>query len=1010
MKKKQILLLPALATASVVAFATGMGIVTSADAQDGWSDVSIEATYSYKEEFVVSDRTYTVGGKTYDASVLVYYPDGSVSTDECLVLDQAGNYAVKYSVKAGESVYTDTQCFLVQYPSYDVSLAKSSLSYGTPSRATTPGVMARISQNDALTFTQYIDFTKVTAEDKLIEGYVTPDTAGALDFKELIFTFTDSEDDSIYFQVHHYAYDWTYNTYVAANGQNQKPTGLDQGKNNLVQEDNGYGTWSYISFNSVGRKDLSKPETAILAPDAAKFYVTMDYEKKEIYVHGYPNEKTLCIDLDSANIAGDWTGFPSGKARVSVSADSYVGSTANVCVTSVYGIDDLSENVYLDTVAPTVTVDEHFAEAMPDGLKGSAYAIPSATAYDAYAYERDVNVSVWLNYGMSNSVQIPVTDGTFTPNVVGTYTIVYEATDAVGNVGQAIKHVSVFDEISDAAFELPTEKTTEAKTGEWVSVPAIDAANVTGGSGEKTIKTFVEKNGERKEIQGGFRAEETGEYRVVYVATDYIGKKTEKSYTVTVTVGNVPVLERDFDVYPAYISEQSYLLPSYSAFVYENGKLNKELCDVVVKDANGTNTYKAGSQVTIAVNANGDKVTFEIQCRGKVLAKHESVGVQALVQEGTKRLFHVENYLVGEGFTQPVEKLQSGGLSVQATAKDGLAFTFANAVSVRYASLKMQQFIGWTNDASVSVTIADVLDSSRCVKVVLRRAGNNLSAEIEGVTHTLASVFNDESTLEIVYQGNAFTVNGESFALANFAGFESDKAFVSVSYEGYGEDASFVFSEFGNCRFNTANTDRIKPILFSESETGGTFRVGDTYVVRAPISYDVYSPNTVYTLTVTDGAGKIVKDVNGVLLENVDPTKDYEIVLSQIGNYVVYYETEEAASFVVTKPNAATLRYSLAVADEEAPKISWKGKFVTSLTVGEVFVLPNYKVKDNYSSAENIIVRAFVDTPEGQMIMLPGNSIEMTHVGVYQVRIMVVDEAGNVYSETHLVNVTEEEK
>lgn len=999
MKKKYILLLPALATSFVVA--AGMGIATSADAKEGWSDVSLEAAYAYKDEFVVADRTYTVGGKTYDASVLVYYPDGSVSSDERLVLSQAGNYAVKYSVQAGDSVYTDTQRFLVQYPSYDVSLGKSSVSYGTPTRATTPGVMARIAQNDALTFTQYIDFTKVTAEDKLIEGYVIPDMAGANDFKELIFTFTDSEDESVFFQVHHYAYDWTYNTYVAANGQNQKPTGNNQTQG--IHEDDGFGTWSQVSFNSQDKH-------GIVAPDATKFYVMMDYEKKEVYVHGYANQKWLCIDLDSADIEGDWTGFPSGKARLSVTADSYVGSTANVCVTSVYGLADLSDNVYLDTVAPTVTIEEGFEETMPDALVGNAYSIPNATAYDAYAYEREVNVSVWMNYGMSNCVKVAVAEGKFIPNVVGTYTIVYEATDVVGNVGRLIKHVSAHEEISDADFTLPTEKTTEAKTGEWVTVPSVDEAEVTGGSGKKTMQTFVEKDGARKEIQGGFRAEETGEYRVVYVATDYVGKQTEKFYTVTVTAGNVPVLARNYDVYPAYISEQSYRLPAYSAYVYENGKLNEELCDVVVKDANGSKTYKAGSEATIVVNENGDKVEFEIQCRGTVLAKHESVGVKALVQEGTKKLFHVENYLVGEGFAQPAEKLQSGGLAIRATSKDGLAYTFANAVSVRYASIKMQNFTGWTENASVRVTIADVLDASRFVQVTLRRVENRLSVEIGGVTHTLTSLFGDESVLEIVYQDNAFTVNGESFAVANFDGFESDKAFVNVAYEGYGEDASFVFSEFGNCRFNTASTDRIKPILFSESETGGTFRVGDTYVVRAPISYDVYSPNTVYTLTVTDEKGNVVRDVNGLALEKVDPTKDYEILLSEIGDYVVYYEAEEAASFVVTKPNAATLRYSLSVADEEAPTISWKGKFETSLKAGGVFVLPNYKATDNYSSAENIVVRAFVETPEGQMIMLPGNSIQMTHVGVYEVRIMVVDEAGNVYSETHFVNVTKEAK
>ncbi len=997
MKKKALFLLPAAAVLSAACVAASVNVATSADTADGWSDCQVENTYLYKDEFTVTERTYTIGGKSYTASALVYYPDGAVSTNDKITLNQAGRYAVKYSVQTEKGVYTDTQNFLVQYPAYDVASEKSSVRYGTPDRATTPGVMARIAQNDALTFTRYIDFTSVTAEDVLVEGYVTPDVVKAMDFSELVFTFTDSEDSSVFFQVHHYGYDWTYNTYVAANGHNQVPTGLDQGKNNLVQEDNGYGTWSYVPFNSVG---LADGQQTVVAPDATKFYVTMDYAKKEVYVLGYPGTKTLCIDLDSESIKGEWTGFPSGKARLSVSAYNYSGTTANLCITKVHGIDDLSNNVCEDSVAPVVQVDEAFATEMPLGLKGAAYTIPSATAYDAYAYGCDVDVSVWFNYGMENSVKVPVQNGQFIPETVGTYGILYEARDKVGNVGSVLKWVTVFESVSAAEFELPADKITQAKAGEWISVPAVDADTITGGSGKKTMTTFIEIDGTREEVFGGFRASKVGTYKVIYVATDYVGSQTEKYYELTVTAGDTPVLEENFDVFPAYISEQKYILPLYYAYSYANGKLNKTLCDVVVTDANGAKTYKAGGEATITVKENGETVTFAVVSGGATLATHQSVGVMAWLQESAGRRFHVENYLVGEGFS--TEKT-SEGMVLTATDKNGFGYTFANAVSARYASLKLTQISGMTNSAKITVTLTDSLKADSSVSVTLYSDGGNVGVDC-GAKRTLTSLVS--GGVEVVYQNGAFVINGEKFAAQN--DFASGKVFVSVSYTGYGEDAGFTFAEFGNCRFSTQQTDRIAPLLFSEVETGGTFRLGDHYTIVAPVAYDVYSPNIEFTLTVTDAHGNPAQDVNGALLQDVDPTKNYEIVLDKIGSYLVLYTAKESTDFV-SKVNPATLRYSLTVADEEAPTIHWTGSFQTDLKVNDVFVLPTYTVSDNYTESENIVVAVFVETPQSQLIMLPGNAIQMTHEGVYQVRVMVVDGSGNIHSETHYVTVTKAE-
>ena len=159
-----------------------------------------------------------------------------------------------------------------------------------------------------------------------------------------------------------------------------------------------------------------------------------------------------------------------------------------------------------------------------------------------------------------------------------------------------------------------------------------------------------------------------------------------------------------------------------------------------------------------------------------------------------------------------------------------------------------------------------------------------------------------------------------------------------------------------------------------------------------------------YILNVTAPDGTFVKAADGTVLKDADPAEDYVIVLSEIGEYVVRYNIEESKTFA-SKNNPTYLSYFLKVADKEPPEIVWNGKFVSELRVDDIFVVPSYTVSDNNSAEENIIVRVFVETPAHQLIMLPGNSIRMTHEGVYKIRVMVVDEVGNITNQTHYVTV-----
>ena len=158
-------------------------------------------------------------------------------------------------------------------------------------------------------------------------------------------------------------------------------------------------------------------------------------------------------------------------------------------------------------------------------------------------------------------------------------------------------------------------------------------------------------------------------------------------------------------------------------------------------------------------------------------------------------------------------------------------------------------------------------------------------------------------------------------------------------------------------------------------------------------------------MTVTDGDGNVVTDVNGVELRNVDPRQEYTITLNSYGQYNVRIT---AADTFNQRPNSANFPYALNVDDDVAPEITFSGEFQTTAAVGDVLVIPDFTVSDNITAAEEITVTKYVLTPNGVLVTLSGNSnsIRTAYEGVYEFRILAVDEAGNVTMIRQAVTVT----
>ena len=146
-----------------------------------------------------------------------------------------------------------------------------------------------------------------------------------------------------------------------------------------------------------------------------------------------------------------------------------------------------------------------------------------------------------------------------------------------------------------------------------------------------------------------------------------------------------------------------------------------------------------------------------------------------------------------------------------------------------------------------------------------------------------------------------------------------------------------------------------------------------------------------------------MKDNTGKTLKDVPIDEEYVITLSQYGKYTV--------SYVVTEVNWVGNRnkpnITITVADEEAPVIEFTGTVSDTADVGDVIVLPEYKVTDNLSSEDEISVRAFVINAQGRFIELTdgANAIRCEYAGKYTFIVYATDASGNSSSLTFEVNV-----
>lgn len=997
------------------AFAATQYVQSALAATASWSDPQLKLEYEYGARFSVPARTVTVDDKTVTATAVLQLPDGSATRLTDIVLDMSGVYTLRYTAIVDGAPYFDEHKFSVIEPLFVSSGEKSSFEYGkwdalsagAPSDVTTSGLLVSLAEGETFTCNQLIDVRNASKTQALFEGFVTPSTMGSADFENLTFTFADAVDPNVYFRVK--AQQSIQNgepiTYYLAGANNQQLSGYEPGNPDKIHVNDEWGCREHHSFTGKFVNGDGAPIDPF-ALDTRPISLRYDNAENAVYA-----SDSMIIDFDSPKFfSALWDGFKSGYVRMSITAGNYKNTRANFCISKILGVDLTGKTV--DAEIPVITADTdsiYSATAMPAAKKGASYRVPTATAFDNYCGNTVVKTSVYYNYESPNAITVPVTNGSFTADRSGTYAIVYDATNSRGKSAQKVLWVECRDALPDITLGGGSIGVTESATCGIYKEVSAEGLNIEGGSGEKTVRIYLEFNGETTEIKEGFRPEAAGDYTVKYVATDYIGQTGTASYTVRATAQTLPVFV-DEPILPLYFIEGGeYKIPEAYANDYSSGSLIRVAATVRI---NGT-AYDAGSTFKPTAKNNGDEVVVTYDCNGATYTKNIPVVKPYITEnidgEGESDNLHMENYFMGEGI---VCEPTINSITVKATEAAG-GFTFANALLAENFTMRLRGIAESTRFGGLKIRFADSEDRSKSVTATIVNGGNGSTVRLGNGKVSLDYGFANGGTFALGLGKGALTVDATAIDIAQyddgtaFDGFSSGKIMLSVYFYGAeGGNAAFHMLSVNSQTLTNMTLDRNGPkIAIMGGDYGGAVSYGETKTLPTAVAGDVLTPFVdSFTLTVTDPDGQTVTDTEGRQLRDVDPSAAYTIKFDKYGQYNVRYTAKDSA-----RGSASNIRYTFITVDEVAPEIALKNETVKQAKVGDAIALPDFTVSDNISSKENIKVLKFVLNPNGELLTIPegSNSVKCAMAGTYEFRIIAVDEAGNVAIVRRSVEVSE---
>ncbi len=951
--------------------------------------INVSTEYTVGEVFTVPVVHFEKDGIEYDATHTVSYPDGASSTAESVTLEDNGAYSVTWSFDYQDKTYYRTAYFNVQNRAQNLFTATRGLTvtenYTAPAYANEAynGILLTARQALSVEYANTFNIADNTADDVLVEFFVSPLEADTMEFEQLDIYFYDVYDETNFIHIHFEDDPWLYYPY-AMSVMGLRTESVDTSGSNFRKYY--YSHFVYSSFYGKSSEKGTHPAQSV------KLY--FDYESGKLYANTAAsdndlNRKVMNSSLLIADLKDEaWVGagnaferFTTGETRMVVKMSALKGE-CNMMVLNVDG-QSLAGKTVVDDTTPDVFVDYdgNDAENIPLGEVGSEYKIYRAYVQDAASgYSDNVTAEVYyVNNGTREKIRIY--DGKFMPEKSGTYEIVYTGADYAGNIATTTVPVQIVEQgmipAIDYTFGDMVNTLQQGETARFVQGEA------SGGSGKLRVAVKV-LYGETEiplDENNCFKAVNAGTYTIEVRVSDYNGTSDPFVYSIDVSETVKPLIY-ETTVNTVIRAGETVTLPAFTAVTYQNNVENfvavKYYVDDVELPANRQWTPVAGEDKDYIFTVKAGESTKEYV-------------LHAVSAEGGEKGY-AASFFYAAGASLKAEKT---GMAVTTNVGEDCKIGFARAIDVNFFTYSLG--VDSDNFTKVVTTLVDSVNPEEKVEIVIRKGANAKGEQnrafacVNGKEYEMrGEFFNSNIPLYVQYNPQnhtlsddvsnplgkiEYTVNGNVFK-----GFSSGFVYVDFRVEGItdGQSALWQIENVGGQKFaSTTKLDRTGPMIKVWGEWSEV-NVGDTVTVYPATAFDLLSGVKSISVSVT---------ANGeTLYENVPCDQPFTFQVDKYGTYVITYLAIDNLDEERSRPK------SIIVVDRVPPTIELQDDMPEAVQVNGTYTLPSATVTDDYS---NVTLYVYAISPDGLMIRLIDCQFTPTVTGKFKIVYMAKDQDGS---------------
>ncbi len=1029
LKKSILLILIAL----FVAFSS-VGVITLLTApQTQVKAMSLESQNTVQKEYVLGTYfdlptyQFSNGTTSETASTVLYSPSGKAYDAARVQLKETGLWTLRFTA-FGEETFDIS--FTVYNSTYHVSSSNGSVALKEHNffPKSGEGLVVSIPKGASFKYNEVIDLKGLTSADNIIELGIFPNSMGVADVASVSVYLTDIYDSSNYIEYRFVNPAINEDTYggVSCVGATFTGAGVTMAleKSDSISavetwqcDSSFYGAYTPFSFNGNTSKTGGDPITAL----------SYDYEKMECHSntkrwYSHSSAKTLIADLDRINYGGTvlksaqktfekaFEGFTTGEVYLSIQANGYSSNTCNLFIKSIIKAN-FNQNKSYDKNDPYIDIDFGGAieSQLPNALVNNEYSVFNAIISDNELEDLRLFTKVYYIYQGSRVSRYSIVNGKFTPDLAGTYEIVYQLTDGYGNHVERSVFVQAVSSIDKPVITLPSSIKTEYLIDEIVTIPA---ANVQSFSGVASLEVDVTFNNQPVQITDDkFTLNTAGEYVITYTATDYVGQVTTKKITLSANFGDgKPVLTKEPVVPIGFIHGAIYTLQTPVGYYYDNGVKKECLPIIKVTEGSREKTLENGSYTADGTNIS--EVTIEYTYQG-------SGG--NTVRTFTKRIISavnfpndLKNYFIASGMSE-VNEVTKNGVLLKYTGEGEVSYV--KAVPVKEFNMQLRVYQKDTTlynfGEGIEIYLTDTLNTENAIKIAITKGAETKTfiTVNDGREYDFTASFSSNLPFSVSFSSDQGCVYAGTTKIpvttfangAPFTGFNNAKAYLSLKAIN-ADDFRFTVETIGNQGYTTlVDGDFLGPTVFVDGELSSSYDIGA--VVNLPVlqSIDLLQENVYSTLSVESPSGKIV-------LNNVAGDVSHQITLEEYGVYKLTYKGYDINEMANRKS------LSITVNERIAPVLTLsEGDFTCDL--GEEIELPYGTFSDNISSADKIEAWLSYLSPQGYNFLIetvktdntykPTSKFTFNEVGLWELNYMVFDESYNVTVKTVRVNVVD---